>query len=55
MYKNGYLAPYVVGVPSRVEKFPACHTKATPNGKCCEGYIVPSMSYYFTDVKSVLK
>ena len=39
----------------RVQKFPAWHTKAAPNGKCCEGYIVPSMSYQFTDVKSVLK
>ena len=27
---------------SRVQKFPAWHTKAAPNGKCCEGYIVPS-------------
>ena len=23
--------------------FPAWHTKAAPSGKCCEGYIVPSM------------
>ena len=30
-------------VRSRVQKFPAWHTKAAPNGKCCEGYIVPSM------------
>ena len=30
-------------VRSRVKKFPAWHTKAAPNGKCCEGYIVPSM------------
>ena len=28
---------------SRVQKFPASHTKAVPNGECCEGYIVPSM------------
>ena len=28
---------------SRVQKFPAWHTNATPNGKCCEGYTVPSM------------
>ena len=25
---------------SRVQKFPAWHTKAAPNGKCCEGYTV---------------
>ena len=25
-----------------VQNFPACHTKAAPNGKCCEGYIAPS-------------
>ena len=24
---------------SRVQTFPAWHTKAAPNGKCCEGYI----------------
>jgi hypothetical protein len=27
----------------RFLKFPALHTKAAPNGKCCEGYIAPSM------------
>ena len=32
-------------IRSRVQKFPAWHTKAAPNGKCCEGYIVPPMSY----------
>ena len=26
-----------------VQKFPALHTKAAPNGKYCEGYIAPSM------------
>jgi len=26
-----------------VQKFPDWHTKATPNGKCCEGYIVSSV------------
>ena len=30
-------------VRSGVQKFPAWHTKAAPNGKCCEGYIVPSV------------
>ena len=30
-------------VRGRVQKFPAWHTKAAPNGKCCEGYIAPSM------------
>ena len=29
-------------VRSRVQNFPVWHTKAAPNGKCCEGYIVPS-------------
>ena len=26
-------------IRSRVQKFPAWHTKAAPNRKCCEGYI----------------
>jgi len=26
-----------------VQKFPAWYTKAAPNGKCCEGYLAPSM------------
>ena len=30
-------------IRSRVQKFPTWHTKAAQNGKCCEGYIVPSM------------
>ena len=33
--------PKLEGVPfvrSRVQKFPAWHTKAAPNGKCCEGF-----------------
>ena len=30
-------------IRSRVQKFPAWHTKAAPGGKCCEGYIVPSV------------
>ena len=30
-------------IRSRVQKFPVWHTKAAPNGKCCEGCIVPSM------------
>ena len=29
-------------IRSRVQNFPAWHTKAAQNGKCCEGYIVPS-------------
>jgi hypothetical protein len=28
---------------SRAQKFSAWHTKAAPNGKCCEGYIAPSI------------
>ena len=31
------------------------HTKAAPNGKCCEGYIVPSMARLMYQLKSVLK
>ena len=33
----------VLHIRNRVQKFPAWHTKAAPNGKCCEGYVVPSM------------
>ena len=44
-----------VVVRSRVQKFPASHTKAAPNGKCCEGYIVPSMVRLRYRLKSVLK
>ena len=40
---------------SRVQKFPAWHTKAAPNGKCCEGYIAPSMVMLMYHLKSVLK
>ena len=42
-------------IRSRVQKFPACNTKAAPNGKCCEGYIVPSMVRLMYQLKSVLK
>ena len=41
---------YVVGSKSL-----AWHTKAAPNGKCCEGYIVPSMVRLMYQLKSVLK
>ena len=40
---------------NRFQKFPAWHTKAAPNGKCCEGYIVPSMVRLMYQLKSVLK
>ena len=40
----------VSNVRSRVQKFPA-----TPNGKRCEGYIVPSMVRLMYQLKSVLK
>ena len=40
---------------SRVQKYPAWHTKAVPNGKCCERYIVPSMVRLMYQLKSVLK
>ena len=43
------------GIRSRVQKFPAWHTKAAPNGKCCEGYIVPSVVRLMYQVKSALK
>ena len=42
-------------IRSRVQKFPAWHTKAAPNGKCCEGYIVPSMVRLMYQLESVLK
>ena len=42
-------------VRSSVQKFPARHTKAAPNGKCSEGYIVPSMVRLMYQLKSVLK
>ena len=42
-------------IRSRVQKFPAWHTKAPPNGKCCEGYIVPSMVRLMYQLKSVWK
>ena len=41
-------------VHSMVQKFPASLTKAAPNGKCCEGYIVPSMVRLMYQLKSVL-
>ena len=46
---------YVGNIRSRVQKFSAWHTKAAPNGKCCEGYIVPSMARLMYQLKSVLK
>ena len=42
-------------VRSRVQKFPAWHTKAAPHGKCYEGHIVPSMVRLMYQLKSVLK
>ena len=42
-------------IRSRAQKFPAWHTKVPPNGKCCEGYIVPSMVRLMYQLKSVLK
>ena len=44
-----------VEVRSRVQKFPAWHTKAAPNGKCCQGCIVPFMVRLMYQLKSVLK
>jgi hypothetical protein len=37
-----YMITWLI-VRGRVQKFPAWHTKAAPNGKCCEGYIAPAM------------
>ena len=54
----GHYPPQVsiqLDIRSRVQKFPAWHTKAAPNGKCCEGYIVPSMVRLMCHLKSVLK
>ena len=48
-------APRCYVIRSSVQKFPAWHTKAAPNGKCCEGYIVPSMVRLMYQLKSVLK
>ena len=45
-----YLFSYAIR--SRVQKFPSWHTKAAPNGKCCEGYIVPSMVRLMYQLKS---
>ena len=46
-----FLFIYAVGS----KNFPAWHTKAAPNGKCSEGYIVPSMVRLMYQLKSVLK
>ena len=51
-YVYVYIYVYTRG---RVQKFPALHTKAAPNGKCCEGYTVPSMVRLMYQLKSVLK
>ena len=40
-------------IRSRVQKFPAWHTKTAPNGKFCEGYIVPYMVRLMYQLKSV--
>ena len=42
-------------IRSRVQMFPVWHTKAAPNKKCCEGYIVPSMVRLMYQLKSALK
>ena len=38
-----------------VQNFPAWHTKAAPNGKCCEGYIAPSMMRLMYQYQYMLK
>ena len=52
-YTRRLLCPLEYRVRSRVQKFPAWHTKAPPNGKYCEGYIVPSMVRLKYQLKSV--
>ena len=44
-----------VTVRTRVQKFPAWHTKAALNGKCCEGYVLLCMVRLIYQLKSVLK
>jgi hypothetical protein len=44
--------PHVCG---RVQKFPARHTKAARNGKCCEGYTVPPMVMLMNQFEVSLK
>ena len=55
IYRKCYYLGLDKVVRSRVQMFPAWHTKAAPNGKCCEGYIVPSMVGLMYQLKSVLK
>jgi len=38
-----------------VQKFPAWHTKAAPSGKCCRGYISPSLVRFMYQYQYVLK
>jgi len=38
-----------------VQKFPDSHKKAAPNGKCCVGYIAPSMVRLIYQYQYVLK
>ena len=57
-YPNSFNIPHpliVFHLRSRVQQFPAWHTKAAPNGKCLEGYTVPSMVRLMYQLKSVLK
>ena len=51
-YMRAYVRPYI---RSRVQKFPAWHTKAAPNGKCLEGYIVPSMMRLMYQLKKCVE
>ena len=46
---------HLYGIRSGVQNFPAWHTKAAPDEKCYEGYIVPSMVSLMYQLKSVLK
>ena len=49
---------YIILSSTYVERFKSFRPdikKAAPNGKCCEGYIVPSMMRLMYQLKSVLK
>ena len=52
MYVKRNVCMYIRGW---VQKFPAWHTKAAPNGKCCEGYIAPFMVRLMYQYQCVLK
>ena len=46
---------YSVLLQGWVQNFPASHTKAAPNEKCCEGYTAPSVVRLMYQYQYVLK